>query len=240
MTAAALIMAGGNSDRMREGGCGTHKALRVVAGMSLLERNLRMLGRFQLDRIWVATRTHENELHRWLDGAGQEFAYQHQLRLHTLREDHPLGTIGAAGLLRDVTANVVVVNVDNLTDLDIGAVMQHHFETGAAATVAVHDEPFRIPFGEVRNAGGRLVEYLEKPQFKVTISSGVYVLHRQAISLIEGGVRTDAPALFNSLIATGAHVACFSHTAWWTGSGTTATVGNARGFRVLASLSRIL
>ena len=50
---AALIMAGGRSERMRAGGSAQHKGLRTVVGMPLIECNLRALLWFGFSRLFV-------------------------------------------------------------------------------------------------------------------------------------------------------------------------------------------
>ena len=39
--------------------------------------------------------------------------------------------------------------------------------------LAVHDEPFRMPFGEITLEGSRVVAYREKPTYRITICSAV-------------------------------------------------------------------
>jgi mannose-1-phosphate guanylyltransferase/phosphomannomutase len=111
--------------------------------------------------------------------------------------------------------NALVVNVDNLCDLDLRVLAEHHLRTNAALTVATHDAFFRIPFGQIIVRNGVAEAYREKPQLPVTISSGIYLLHRTAIEQIPPNCRTDLPELVNRLIAMGERVACFQHAAPW-------------------------
>lgn len=205
MSDTALIMAGGRSERMRAGGSGEHKGLRKVAGVPLIERNVRALRRFGINRIFVAVNRREAALIQWVEDKG----------LHLLVEDHPLGTIGAAGSLPRDTGNVVVVNVDNLTSLDLRALAAFHEARGAAATIASHRHAFPMPFGMLELDGDRVVAYREKPKLPVTISSGLYVLARRAIDRIPQGARLDAPALIDDLLRAGETVAAYTHEALW-------------------------
>lgn len=215
MTCAALVMAGGSSERMRTGGRKTHKALREIGGQSLIEHNLRKLFFFGITEVTVAVNTAETELRSWLAGPGTTLAAAHGAELRILVEQQPLGTIGAAKSLAESNENLLVVNVDNLTDLDLRALFNFHLESGAALTVASHQEPFRIPFGQLETSGSQVKAYKEKPVFLVTISSGTYVLHRRAMSAIRPGEKTHAPDLINLLMQSGELVASFGHNAWW-------------------------
>jgi NDP-sugar pyrophosphorylase family protein len=212
---AALMMAGGRSERMRACGSDNHKALRTVLGVTLIERNIQTLLLFGFRRLFIAVNAAESEVIRWINQEGRALADASHADVCLLLETRPLGTIGAAALLPEGTENVLIVNVDNLTSLDLNALANFHLECGVAATIASHDEPFRIPFGRLETRGELVTEYREKPEILVPISSGTYVLHRRAIERISPAVRTDVPQLVNRLIQEGEHVACFRHRAHW-------------------------
>jgi mannose-1-phosphate guanylyltransferase/phosphomannomutase len=79
------------------------------------------------------------------------------LRIHL--EKRPLGTIGAARTVGARGEDLLVVNVDNLTSLNLSALLAHHQTTQAAMTIATHTEPFQVPFGQVSIEEGRIIEY---------------------------------------------------------------------------------
>ena len=93
MNATALIMAGGSSERMRSGGCRTHKALRTIGGTSLLEWNVNKLFFCGFTDIWIAVNEAEEELLSAIAGL-EYFAAGYGATLSTVRESTPLGTIG--------------------------------------------------------------------------------------------------------------------------------------------------
>lgn len=202
---AALIMAGGRSERMRAGGSQQHKGLRTVAGMPLIEWNVRALRRCGVDRIFVAVSAREDALVSWIA----------EQQLEALIETRPLGTIGAVASLPRAVENAVVVNVDNLTTLDLRKLARFHAESGAAATIATHKHPFPVPFGMLELDGQRIVAYREKPALPVPISSGVYVLHRRAIDCVPAGYALDVPALVEALLAAGETVLAWPHHEAW-------------------------
>jgi NDP-sugar pyrophosphorylase family protein len=215
MNAVGLIMAGGQSTRMRAGGCGTHKAMRIVGGLSLLEHNLHNMLRFAIRDIRVAISNSEPELSAWLMSNKLELARTTAIEFQILPEKTPLGTIGVARQLAALRQNVIVVNVDNLCDLNLRALLDFHVKESAALTVATHDEMFRIPFGQIEKHHDRLIEYREKPSVAATISSGIYVLHPRAMQYIPESGRTDVPILAKRLVDSGELVACYQHAGSW-------------------------
>ncbi len=208
-------MAGGNSGRMRAEGCQTHKALRTVGGSPLIEHNLRKLFSSEFRDVSVAVSKSEEDLRAWLAGPGLDCAVDYRARLRILTEDKPLGTIGAARQMIDMAEDLLVLNADNLTDLDLHAFFDFHLKAGAALTVASHREPFRIPFGQLETDGARVTGYQEKPVFPVLVSSGCYILNRRAMYFIPPDTQMQAPDLINLLIDSAEMVVCFHHQSWW-------------------------
>jgi NDP-mannose synthase len=211
----ALIMAGGRSERMRASSGPRHKALVPILGLSMLERNLCKLLSFGFREIVIAINSRESELERYVADRGQALAAARGARLRCLKEDAPRGTIGIARELKKGSEAILVVNVDNLTALDLRLMVDRHLGSGAALTVATHAEPFQIPFGEVRLGGGFITDYLEKPVRQIRVSSGTYVLAPAACELIDPVAPTSVPQLFEALKRQGEPVRAFEHTAAW-------------------------
>lgn len=225
--AAAIIMAGGRSSRMRATGGPLHKALVPVLGVPMLERNIcALIGHGFLD-ITIAIAADEPAIEEFVTGRCAALADVCGARLELFRETQALGTIGAARVFAGSSGSVMVVNVDNLTALDLRAMFDAHVASNAAMTVATHTEPFVVPFGAVIVDAGRIVEYREKPVHDVHVSSGTYVLGPRAIAAIGAGGPTTAPELVAKLIASGETVGSFEHDAAWTDVNDAASVMHA-------------
>ncbi|HKP13007.1 MAG TPA: sugar phosphate nucleotidyltransferase [Blastocatellia bacterium] len=222
----ALIMAGGRSERMRASFGPQHKALVRVLGLSLLERNLYKLLSHGFSDIFIATNSHEPELLAHVAECRQRLAAR-GARLECLKEDAPRGTIGIAHELKGRAETILVVNVDNLTALNLRHLVEHHLESGAAFTVATHFEPFQIPFGEVILDDGLITDYREKPVRRICISSGTYVLSARACELIDPAEPTSVPQLFAALRGRGERISAFEHAAAWIDVNDAAAVAGA-------------
>jgi NDP-sugar pyrophosphorylase family protein len=209
-----LIMAGGRSERMRSTLGPLHKALVPVLGVPMIERNLRSLLSQGFRELVVACSVDEPAVQDFVRLRGQALAAACGARCEILLETEPLGTIGVARELRDRSSALMVVNVDNLTTLDLRELVSHHRREGVWLTIATHTEPFKIPFGEVVVEDGKIREYREKPTFPVTISSGTYVLSAQACSILPPA-RTDIPELVRTLNEQGKKVSAFRHDSEW-------------------------
>ena len=213
-TCRALLMAGGRSERMRAT-TGVHKALMEIQGIPLIEWNIRALVANNFRDIVVAVPSVSAEIDAFLRGRGAELAAEAGATVACIREASPLGTIGAARVAcRDADA-VVVVNVDNVTTLPLRALADSHRESHADLTIASHHEPFRLPFGQLVIADGVVMEYREKPEFPVVVSSGTYVVSKAAAQLIVPDRRFDITHLFTAAKAGGLLVRAFAHSSTW-------------------------
>ena len=211
----ALIMAGGQSARMRATFGKSHKSLIPVLGVTMLERNLCKLLSAGFRNIVVAVSEDEPEIAREVETRGQALADATGATIECFKERQQLGTIGAAREFKDRFDPLLVVNVDNLTALDLRAFVAYHQQSGAALTVATHFEPLQIPYGEVIISDGVLTRYIEKPIRQTCISSGTYVLGPKALNLIEPDRKTNVPELIDTLLERGESIGAFQHNAGW-------------------------
>jgi|SRR5579863_1221339 len=213
--ALAIVMAGGRSSRMRATYGPAHKALVEVLGISMLERNLRALSWFGFDDWRIAIAADEPELAEFVRTQAAELAASLGATIRTVIEREPHGTIGAVRNLGLAHGSLLVVNVDNLTALDLRAFVAAHETSGAALTVAVHRETFTMPFGEVHVEDGAIVEYLEKPSFTYEISSGTYVLGEAARAAVPSDRPMGLPELIGVLRSRGHRIGAYLHDAPW-------------------------
>src|SRR5262249_62134759 len=131
-----------------------------------------------------------------------------------LEESVPLGTIGACGTCV-AKGDLVVINVDNLTTLDLNFMLEAHRRGGAAMTVATHRQTFRIPFGQVLLDGRVIRGIIEKPETTYDVSSGSYVLSERARRAIPPRRAVGAPELVELLTGLGEVILAFPHGAPW-------------------------
>jgi len=121
------------------------------------------------------------------------------LRLRFVEEPEPLGTAGAVKLAEPMLEDrFLVLNGDVLTDIDLGAQIAQHEETGARGTLALVNKPDPRAFGMVLLNPDRSVRaFIEKPSgdgavgggdaetFPSTlISAGAYVLEKEILAMV--------------------------------------------------------
>ena len=112
------------------------------------------------------------------------------LRVRYADEPDPRGTAGAIRFAEDQLGDrFLVLNGDVLCDLDLGALIAQHTDTGAEATIALYPVEDPTAYGLVRrDEDGEISEFLEKPDPAEIdtdeINAGAYVLERSVLDLI--------------------------------------------------------
>ena len=223
----AVIMAGGRSERFRSTPGKCHKALEKVLGVPMIERNLCRLLSEGFHEIVVAISANEVEIENFVCTRGTLLASAKGATIECFIEEEPLGTIGATGEFEGRADAILVVNVDNLTTINLKGMLAHHLQSNAALTIASHIEPFQIPFGEVCIAGGNITRYIEKPIRGIPISSGTYVVGQQAWEYLSRHQHTDITDMFERLTENGLPISAFDHNSSWIDVNLVETVGKA-------------
>jgi dTDP-glucose pyrophosphorylase len=206
-----VIMAGGKGTRLRPHTENCPKPLLLVAGKPILEHIIdrAKLEGFKHFVLAIHYLGHMIESHF---GNGECLGVQ----IDYLREKSPLGTAGALGLLNPIPRlPFVVTNGDVISDIRYGELLDFHARHAAAATMAVHLHEWQHPFGVVQTQGVEIVGFEEKPISRTHINAGVYALEPTALQLLSADVKSDMPALFESLKAQGKRTVAYPmHEPW--------------------------
>ena len=192
-----IIMAGGMGTRLRPHTENCPKPLLPVAGKPMLEHIIERakLEGFTHFVLAIHYLGHMIEDHF---GNGDRLG----VKIDYLREQSPLGTAGALGLLDPrPSAAFVVANGDVITDIRYGELLDFHVRHNAAATMAVRVHEWQHPFGVVQIQGVEIVGIEEKPVARSHINAGVYAIDPDALSVLSADAHCDMPTLFARLQA---------------------------------------
>ena len=174
----AIILAGGQATRLGDAARGHPKALVPIAGHPLAEYQVSQLVRAGVDRVIVSCAAGQAALFKAkLSGLGAEIV--------AVAESEPLGRGGGlrfAAEQREESGLLYALNGDELTDVDLRALLDAHEEhDGAAATIVV--APLRSQFGVVElGEGDRISGFREAPRLPHWVNAGVYVLDEEALA----------------------------------------------------------
>jgi dTDP-glucose pyrophosphorylase len=201
----AVVMAGGQGTRLRPLTDAVPKPMLRVAGRPILERIVLHLVGSGITRIFLSVNYLAEVIEdHFGDGSALGAAIDY------LREDEPLGTAGALGLLPSLPERpLVLLNGDLVTSVDLGALLDVHAAGGFAATIGTRRYLHTVPFGCVARDGDRVVGIEEKPTITREVNTGIYALAPSVVGLVARGTRTSMPELIERVLASGQTVGAF-------------------------------
>jgi NDP-sugar pyrophosphorylase family protein len=212
MTTRALILAGGRGTRMAPYTAVLPKPLLPVGQQSILEIIITQLVNQSICDITISI-GYLGHLIEAVVGDGSALG----AKISYVREVDPLGTAGPLGLLQPLSSDddLVVLNGDTLTDLNIADVVAARRASGAVIEVVAQLRSHQIEFGVLDvDADGHLRTLHEKPTSMHLVAIGVYVVSSIAVAQVVAGTRLDFPELIAKNINQpgGVHVHVFDGT----------------------------
>jgi NDP-sugar pyrophosphorylase family protein len=221
----AVVMAGGPGSRLRPLTDSVPKPMLRVAGRPILERIVLHLVGTGIGRIFLSINYLGSVIEEHF-GDGSAFG----ARVEYLREEAPLGTAGALGLLPEAPSEpVLVLNGDLVTSADLGGLIDFHVSGGFDATIGYRRYLHVVPFGCVDREGDRVVGLAEKPTVEREVNTGMYVLDPAVVGLVRPGQPTSMPDVVAAALAAGRSVGAFEIEDDWIDVGQRDQLDRARG-----------
>lgn len=206
-----LIMAGGVGRRLRPLTENYPKPMLQVGERPILETIVTAFASQGFRRIFLAVGFRADVVRDHF-GDGSRFGVE----ITYLEEDEPLGTAGALSLLPPgIDRPIVVMNGDLLTRLSVETLLAFHANNAAAATMAVREANFDIPFGVVEVDGTAITCITEKPTQRHLVNAGIYVVEPDVAASVPPATYLDMPTLFGRLVDEGRRTAAFPLHEYW-------------------------
>ncbi len=208
---SAILMAGGKGERLRPLTLTTPKPLLKVGDRAIIDYNIEALSRVGISDVTVTTRYLAEQI-------DEHFAHPVcGIEVKTVRESIPLGTIGAASLVRrnDPDGDTLVMNSDLLTTISLEDMYLHHFSQKADITIAAIPYAVSVPYAILTTDDARVVGLEEKPSYSYYANAGIYIISNRLLDTLPNDRRTDATDLIVSAIANGHKVVYFPINGTW-------------------------
>jgi NDP-sugar pyrophosphorylase family protein len=207
----AVILAGGLGSRLRPFTQIIPKPLLPVGESSVLEIQVLSLKKAGVDEIFIATNYRSDYVEAFL-GNGSRYG----VAVEFSREEKPLGTCGPVSLLRDrLREPFLLVNGDILTTVDFRRVYETACASDANLLVVTRELVAPFNFGKVVAHGDYIVEVEEKPDLKLEILAGLYVLKPALFEMIPHDTYYGIDTLIKDMLARGWRVARFLMKDYW-------------------------
>ncbi|MBU6217310.1 MAG: NDP-sugar synthase, partial [Acidobacteria bacterium] len=215
-------MAGGEGTRLRPLTSNMPKPMLPLVNRPMMEHIVDLLREHGITEIVVTLAFMPNVIRNYF-GDGSEFGVQ----MVYATEESPLGTAGSVrNAMAELDDTFLVISGDVLTDVDLGAIVDDHRESGATATIGLVRVENPLEYGIVITGDdGGIERFLEKPTwgevFSDTINSGIYVLEPRVFDWIPEGVPVDFSSdVFPKLLQAGHRVTGSVAEGYWEDLGT--------------------
>ena len=208
-----FLMAGGFGKRLRPLTDQTPKPLLKVGDKPILESIIKRFVESGFTKFYISLHyLPEMVIEHFGDGRewGADIRY--------VKEDKPLGTGGALGLLPNddlPDSPLIMMNGDVLTQVDFEQLLIFHEQHAAAATMCVRQYEIKVPFGVVTASDSMVTNIIEKPTQEFFVNAGIYVLDADLVRNVPRDTSIDMPTLLNNQIAAGKPVAMFPIHEYW-------------------------
>ena len=220
----AVIMAGGKGQRLLPLTKDTPKPMLKVGEKPIIEHNLDRLALFGIDDFWISVNYLGEQIESYFgDGATKN------VHISYVRENKPLGTIGAVSQIQDFKHEyVLITNSDLLTNLDY----EHFFLDFLAqdADMAVVTIPYQvnIPYAVLETDEGRVLNFKEKPTYTYYSNGGIYLVKRSLFEHLPNEEFFNATDLIDELIKQGKKVYSYPLMGYWLDIGSPADFERAQ------------
>ncbi|MBX9691139.1 MAG: nucleotidyltransferase family protein [Cyanobacteria bacterium] len=207
----AVVIAGGKGERLRPYTDQIPKPMVMVSGKPILAYLISWLTQHHIRRITICCgHLHHVILDYFGDGSrfGAEIDY--------LIETEPLGRGGALrkALLHisGSTQEVLALNGDIITNLNIGELTSHHMKSSCIATIV--SVPMISPYGIVEIEDTGLVQgFRSRPTLPYWINAGIYMLKQEIVNFFPE--KGDHEITTFPLLARQGNLNAFQSTAFW-------------------------
>jgi dTDP-glucose pyrophosphorylase len=207
----SVIMAGGKGERLRPLTNEVPKPLLKVGEKPIIQYSLDLLSRFGVKKCVIST----NYLHEQL----KDFAAEKSndvLNVSTVKENEPLGTIGAIKLIQDFNDDYLLVsNSDLLSNVDLEDFFIDFLEQDADLSVLGIPYSVNVPYA-VLSTDKKVVQSLhEKPTYTYYANGGMYLFKKELVAHIPNNTYFTAVDFIDALLKEHRKVITYTHNGYW-------------------------
>lgn len=206
-----IIMAGGRGERLKPLTDTTPKPLLTVGSKPILEHNLRHLASYGINNFFI-TINYLGQMIIDYFGDGSTL----DIDIEYIKENQPLGTLGAASLIGNLKhENVLVMNADVLTNIDIEDFFSEFIEEQSLMSVASVPYKVNMPFAVLETAENRVLSFSEKPEYTYYTNAGIYLLKQDLLSRIPRNKMYHSTDLMQDVLDKGEKLTRYSMHGFW-------------------------
>mgnify|MGYP006172818631 CR=1 FL=1 len=207
----AVILCGGKGTRLMPYTVALPKPLMPIGDYPIIEVIVRQLKEYGYKKITLAV-NHQADIFKAFFGDGKKWG----IEIDYVLEKKPLGTMGALGLIDDLSENFLVMNGDVLTDMNFGEFYESHQINKSIFSISSFKRNHLVDFGVLeKSSESYLTGFREKPEFNFEVSMGVYMVNKEAVKYIQKDSFFGFDSLMLKFIDNGDKVKLIEHEGFW-------------------------
>ena len=207
----AVIMAGGKGQRLLPLTERTPKPMLKVGEKPIIEHNLDRLVLFGIDDFWISINYLGEQIESYFGNGSRK-----NIHISYVKENKPLGTIGAVSQIYDFKHEfVLITNSDLLTNLDYEHFFLEFLEQNADMAVVTIPYQVNIPYAVLETKEGKVLNFKEKPTYTYFSNGGVYLVKRSLFDYLPKEEFFNATDLIDLLIKKGKKVYSYPLMGYW-------------------------
>jgi dTDP-glucose pyrophosphorylase len=222
----AVIMAGGEGNRLRPITSKIPKPMVEVGGVPIIERQIKSLSQIGISKVYLSVNYLSEKIEEYF-GDGKDFG----IEVIYLKEQNKMGTVGSLSLITtSPTSPILILNGDIFTNSNFNSLLEFHNNTNAEITIATTNYTIEIPYGVIGIKNEKVIEILEKPSQKFLCNAGIYSVSPKAFKLVKKFRLQNMTDLINLLLSKKMKVSAFPIHEYWIDIGTPEDLKKARDF----------
>lgn len=208
----AVIMAGGEGQRLRPLTDTVPKPLLMIGNKPIIEYNIDRLTAYGIENCFITIKYLGSKIIKYLGhgrGKSLKIKYVHET-------EKALGTIGSVSLIDCFEHDyVLVMNSDLLTNIDFESFFIEFEQQGADMSVATIPYQVTIPYAVLETKDQIIMGLKEKPTYTYHSNAGIYLFRREVFNMIPKNAFYNATDLMDALIDNGKKITTFPLYCYW-------------------------
>ena len=182
-----------------------------VGDKPIIEHNIDRLALYGIEKLHISVKYKAEQIESYFgDGSDKGLVIDY------IREENPLGTLGAVTLIPEIsTPSMLVMNSDLLTDIDFEDFYRKFEDSGADMAVASTSYRVDVPYGVLETSGQQITSLKEKPTYVYFSNAGIYLIKTEILRQIPANTFYNATDLMEHLIANKRKVINYPIVQYW-------------------------
>ncbi|QSE96817.1 nucleotidyltransferase family protein [Fulvivirga lutea] len=207
----AVVMAGGKGSRLKPLTDSVPKPLLKIGNKPIMEYCIERLSKFGVDDFWISLGYLGEQLEEYF-GDGKNRG----IDIRYIKEDKPLGTIGAVSKIKEFEHDyVLVTNSDILTAIDYEDFFLYFMEQDADMAIATIPYSIDVPYAVLETSDNKIISFSEKPTYTFYSNGGIYLIKAELLKKIPIDTFYNSTDFMQKLLQEGYKVISYPMRQYW-------------------------